>query len=739
MIDTESILFRLTGDVVIVCDSETVIRTVNPAAEKCLKRPASDMIGKKLLSLVHSFGHAQTLGKLLNSESSVEQGFPIDFTLPESGILILKCSLEFDRSKRQILLVGTTYSPMNHEDHLRWRLALESTDAGFWGYNLNANLMYFSTRFEQMLGYEPGDLPPNWQNLLDTVYPDDREMVSEHANLFRSLPNYSYRYECRLLKKDGSPLWVLAMGTRHQDSAGNDLGNGWRIDIHDRKMMELKLLSSERKSRTLLEALPDIIFVLDREGRYLEVHANAAESLMFPRDQLIGRKITEVMPNELGQRSYAGISAAIERGETSSFEYELDLPRGLGFFEARFSPYEMNSALVVIRDITESRLAQIAMRESDERLRDFIDNCPAVVYNMRISDEGSFYTFVGGRAEEVFETSASELMGRSMLDTTAPFIHPEDVGDAQEALNRALSTMSGAQWTGRYVLPSGKIRWINSIGKPRRNDDGTLTFSAISMDVTHERMLAQKVREQQALMSSSTRLAALGEMAGGIAHEINNPLTVAHAHASRLRNLATSGKPVDRETITLATEKIEAVCMRISRIIAGLRSIARDGEHDRFSVSPIGPIVNDALSLVSEKLRNRQIDFRVEMGPQSLSIECRSVQISQIIVNLLLNAQYAVEAVRVTPGTERWIALNIVEADANIEVRISNSGLPIPPDIREKIFDPFFTTKEVGKGTGLGLSVSASIARAHDGLLFLDQSAPQTTFVLRLPKRQNKN
>ncbi|RYZ69405.1 MAG: PAS domain S-box protein, partial [Proteobacteria bacterium] len=496
LVDPKSTLFRLTGDVVLVCDKNGLITAANPAAEKCLQRPKEELVGLELSKLIHSTSHHQSLLKFLVHPRRNEQGFPLDFSLPDGGLLILKCSLETDPNSLESVLVGTTYSPMNQQDHLRWRLALESTDAGFWGYNMKADLMYFSPRFEKMLGYEPGDLAPNWDNLLNTVHPDDRAMVDENVKRFNATPSYSYRYECRLVKKDGSPLWVLAMGTRHQDAAGNDLANGWRLDIHDRKMMELKLLSSEAKSRTLLESLPDIIFVHDREGRYLEVHTNDPGSLMIPKEQLLGMKITELLPNELGQKCYAAILAAIDRRETSTIEYELELPRGPGFFEARISPFDDVSSLIVIRDITENKLTQIAMRESDERLRDFIDNCPAVVYNLRITDEGTYYTFVGGRTEEVFESSAEDLMGRTLLDTSAPFIHPEDALGAQEALKRAISTMSGIQWTGRYVLPSGKIRWINSIGKPRRNEDGTLTFSAISMDVTHERMLAQKVREQ---------------------------------------------------------------------------------------------------------------------------------------------------------------------------------------------------------------------------------------------------
>jgi C4-dicarboxylate-specific signal transduction histidine kinase len=280
-------------------------------------------------------------------------------------------------------------------------------------------------------------------------------------------------------------------------------------------------------------------------------------------------------------------------------------------------------------------------------------------------------------------------------------------------------------------MPSGQMRWINTIAAPSRNVDGSTQFNGISFDVTHERELADKLQEQQAMMSSSSRLTALGEMAGGIAHEINNPLTVAHAYASRLRDLAEAGKTIDAETVIKSAQKIESVCMRISRIIAGLRSIARDGDNDRFVVVPLRPIVDDALSLSTEKFRHRNIELQVERVPETLMIECRSVQISQILVNLLLNAQHAVES---RPG-EKWIRLSVLENATTVEIRVMDSGLGIAPDIRDRIFDPFFTTKDVGKGTGLGLSVSAAIAEAHGGALYLDENEVHTTFVLILQKR----
>ncbi len=734
MIEAGSSLFKLTSDVVFIFDGTGRIKAANPAACSRLRVAHESLVGASIFNLIFSEG--RKLREALRASLVDREGIVLDFILPDKSFLLLKCCLEFDPISGDTALVGHLFIPLQEEEHLRWRLALESTDAGFWGCDINANLMYFSSRFEEMLGYEVGELTPNWETLLSTVYPDDRAMVDENVRRFNASSDYSYRYEVRLLKKNGDFLWVLAMGARMKDPAGNDLANGWRIDIHDRKMMEMKLRASEEKSRTLLQSLPDLIFVYDRDGRYLEAHAPKDMPLLVPESELLGKSATTLLPENLAAKTLSAVRDAIDHGKETTFEYEMTFPEGPGFFEARIARnYDGQTALCVIRNITESRMAQAAKKQSEMRLHDFLENCPAVLFNLKLSGGEPVYTFVGGRVSELFDITAEEMIGRPLASNEPPFIHPEDFQSAKDAIERAAATMSSVQWTGRFILKSGQIRWVNSICRVRYTDDGTLIFSGISMDITHERMLAEKVREQQALMSSSARLASLGEMAGGIAHEINNPLTVAHAHAARLRDLAQNGKPLDRDAIIHATEKIEAVCMRISRIIAGLRSIARDGENDRFTFVSLAPIVGDALSLCSEKLRHRQIDFRVSKVPEALKIECRSVQISQILVNLLLNAQYAVDSK--TSG-DRWVALEIVDLESHVEMRVSDSGAGIPKQLREKIFDPFFTTKEVGKGTGLGLSVSASIARAHEGVLYLDTSAQNTTFVLRLPKRQDR-
>src|SRR5262249_54178985 len=135
--------------------------------------------------------------------------------------------------------------------------------------------------------------------------------------------------------------------------------------------------------------------------------------------------------------------------------------------------------------------------------------------------------------------------------------------------------------------------------------------------------------------------------------------------------------------------------------------------------------------LCSERLRRNSIQLKIQHGSPNLKIECRSTEISQVLLNLLNNALDAVQ-----PLDQKWISIDVADAGNDVEIAVTDSGPGIPAHLRDKIAQPFFTTKEIGKGTGLGLSISRGIAEAHHGGLFLDPVCANTRFIVCLPKRQ---
>ena len=241
----------------------------------------------------------------------------------------------------------------------------------------------------------------------------------------------------------------------------------------------------------------------------------------------------------------------------------------------------------------------------------------------------------------------------------------------------------------------------------------------------------RQLEQNRARQIESAKMAVLGEMAGGVAHEINTPLTSIILTTQIIQRNINKGE-LEKETILKKFETVEKLAFRISKIIKALRYFSRDAQNDLFEIITISSILHETLELCSEKLKTNGISFSVEKPETEISIEGRGVQISQVLLNLIGNSS---DAIRDLP--EKWIRINYGVVDNGVEIRVADSGKGITPEIQEKIFNPFFTTKDVGRGTGIGLSISKGIIEDHGGKLYLDVSAVTTTFVVFIPKHQN--
>jgi C4-dicarboxylate-specific signal transduction histidine kinase len=225
-------------------------------------------------------------------------------------------------------------------------------------------------------------------------------------------------------------------------------------------------------------------------------------------------------------------------------------------------------------------------------------------------------------------------------------------------------------------------------------------------------------------------MSALGEMAGGIAHEINTPLATIQMVASSLIHEIQNDIP-DLDNLTFQLQQIERTCDRVAKIIKGLKTFARDGSSDPFETVSAHQLIQDAVALCSEQLKRHKVDLRLNITNEDIFVTCRPIQICQVLLNLIGNAKDAVENM-----PEKWVQLDaFMTADA-AEFRIIDGGPGIPKSLQQKIFQPFFTTKGVGKGTGMGLSISLGIIKAHSGTLQIDNSQKHTCFVLKLPLAQ---
>lgn len=239
-----------------------------------------------------------------------------------------------------------------------------------------------------------------------------------------------------------------------------------------------------------------------------------------------------------------------------------------------------------------------------------------------------------------------------------------------------------------------------------------------------------QLEQQRAQQTEIAKMAALGEMAGGVAHEINSPLGAIILTAEMMQKRIEEG-PTEMSFILSRLSNIEKMGDRISKIIKALRYFSRDGQNDPFQKASISGILRETLELCSEKLKIGEIQLTIENSDTDITVECREVQISQVLINLIGNSADAIGALN-----EKWIKVVVAETDQTAEIRVIDSGLGIPAEVAKKIFNPFFTTKDIGKGTGIGLSISKGIIETHHGQLFVDYSQAHTTFVISLPKVQ---
>ncbi|MBY0413816.1 MAG: CHASE domain-containing protein [Bdellovibrionales bacterium] len=313
--------------------------------------------------------------------------------------------------------------------------------------------------------------------------------------------------------------------------------------------------------------------------------------------------------------------------------------------------------------------------------------------------------------EEVVEAARklTEITGKTVLPGFEVFIH-----DANQ------SHASVSEWT--YIKKNGEKFRVKLTVTPIYDENlKLLGFVGVAEDLTKEHELSAIIENQKILMLERSKMSVLGEMAGGIAHEINTPLAIIMTLTKKI-----SKKLSDPESLSDLV-LIKETCERIDQIVKGLRIYSRNSKNDNLEKFSLKKIIDQTLSLCDEKLRNLNIKLSIIIT-ENVNIQGRPTEISQVLLNLVNNAM---DAISEEPVKE--ITLTVKVHDSLVSVSIADSGKGVPADIINKIFDPFYTTKDVGVGTGLGLSISKAIIKAHNGNLYYDENAFNSTFVFELP------
>lgn len=257
-------------------------------------------------------------------------------------------------------------------------------------------------------------------------------------------------------------------------------------------------------------------------------------------------------------------------------------------------------------------------------------------------------------------------------------------------------------------------------------------FGSYGLTTLFLAIFIRTIKKQRLSLITSAKMSSLGEMAGGIAHEINNPLGIITTRANQLKLRLSMGK-LDNERLVEDLTKIESTTARIAKIIKGLRSFSRDSEKDPMINASLKEIIQDTLELSGERFRSKSIEIKLDM-PQDFTILCRPTQLSQVFMNLLSNS---IDAIETLP--QPWIRITTTQSNDLLKIIFTDCGNGIPEQVVEKMMQPFFTTKDIGKGTGLGLSISKGIVESHNGRLYYDAASKNTCFILEMPLNTNQD
>lgn len=261
----------------------------------------------------------------------------------------------------------------------------------------------------------------------------------------------------------------------------------------------------------------------------------------------------------------------------------------------------------------------------------------------------------------------------------------------------------------------------------------SLIILVVFMVRTENEKKKWKNRTEKHLLSEghSSSLAALGEMAAGVAHEINNPLAIILGHSKAIEkhiNLTTDVKELDIEKVAYRLDKISMTVHRVSELVSSLLHLSRKETSTERKDVNLRMIFKLFYPLVNERLKSTNVNFIFDSKELDENILCIPERVAQAILNLINNSVHAIEH-----NGEKWIKFVVVRKDELLLIKIIDSGTDINGSIEDNMFDPFYTTKEVGKGTGLGLSLSRSSIMETGGNLYYDKDSLNTTFIIELP------
>ncbi len=575
-------------------------------------------------------------------------------------------------------------------------------------------------------------------------------------------------YELEVVTPEGSHRQVAVTGTPKIGADGTFCGSFVVLrNISEQKRTELALQRERILLRTLIDHLPCSIYAKDRSGRKTLANPADVRSIGLQSEaDVLGKTDLDLFPWEIASRFLADDLQVIQAGRAVLDREELvENHRGerRWFLTSKVPLQDEKGQIIGLlgmgTDVTERRQAEQHLRQ----LSHAVEQSPASVV---ITDTAGRIEYVNRKFTELTGYAPDEVLGRNPRLLKSGATPPEVYRDLWQTIG------AGKDWHGelRNRKRDGGLFWAAIAISPVKDGVGSITgFLAISRDVTDEKRAEQERSLMEIQLRQAQKLEAIGQLAAGIAHEINTPtqyvgdntrflqesfgsiLGLLQAYQELLR--AAQAGPVPPEMTRRARAGLEASDLeyllaqipaaikeslegldRVTKIVCAMKEFSHPGGKDKCPAD-----LNQAIETTATVARNEWkyvADMKLDLAPDLPPVPCFLDEFNQCILNLVINAAHAIgDVVKAHPGTKGLISVSTRRLAEQVEVRVADTGTGIPEEVRPHIFEPFFTTKGVGKGTGQGLSiVYGSIVKKHGGAVsFESQVGHGTTFIVRLP------
>lgn len=476
---------------------------------------------------------------------------------------------------------------------------------------------------------------------------------------------------------------------------------------------------SEMRLRQVIDLVPHMIFAKDKNGRFILANKATANAHNMSVDELVGKKHSDVQAEAAeAAQMLADDAKVMETGQPLSIPEETftDNHGNVRYLAATKIPFTVSGSeqlaiLGVAVDITERKIMETELRQRGEVLHLTLDNAPTPIvtfgFDGRVLSANRACCLMLGYSQQKLATM-----------TFRDFTHAEEIAETEKFLDRARrDLLERSSYPGRYVNASGAVMQVILHNGIIHGEDGQPTMLVTQIeDLTERRKAEAETKAHRERLAHIDRRNLMGEMAAGIAHEINQPLTAIANRTSAARRRIEAGI-IDRVKLLQTLTKVNDQAHRAGEVIRRLHALIKERDSQR-ELYNINQIVRESLSLAETDTRIHDISVDIILDDNLPPVVVDSVQIEQVILNLIRNA---IDAMERTPPEFRVIKLSIAKFDQDfVEIIITDKGKGITEAVEAKLFDAFFSTRD--SGMGMGLSISRSIITAHGGRLWFTRN-----------------